>query len=129
MAVWPADVKGDIVVANWGVNDSAIPMPLEAYRANLRKLVASGVTMLETPNPIVPGAGLGDEAYAQVMREVAAESGIPVADAQAYVLSVPNWNVLYSDGYHHPADALYRMISANVLVPAVAKQVQALRCS
>ena len=121
---FPLGSVGNLHLSNFGVNDAIQGVPLETYRANLRKIASLPGSILQTPTPIV---GVSDAAYAQVVREVGAELGVPVADVQAYVLSLPNWEVLLVDGTH-PGDALYRLIEANVVVPAVARQVATLQC-
>jgi hypothetical protein len=113
-------MDGDIVVANWGVNDCT-KYPAAAYRGYLRQL--SGVTLFQTPIPILHER-YDTTAYAQVMREVAAERSLPVADAHAAVLEVPHWRAMLSDGFHHPNDAMYRVI-VGVLYPEVMRQVHA----
>ncbi len=124
MAMWPVGVRGDIVVVNWGVNDST-DYPVADFKDYVRRL--TGVTIFETPNPIEPSMG-NDDAYAQAMREVAAERRIQVADAHAAVLSMPGWQTKFSDGFHHPNDEMYAAIVANALAPAVAAQVLELLC-
>jgi hypothetical protein len=51
----------------------------------------------------------------------------PVADVDAYVRALPNWQRMIPDGTH-PGAELHAMISANVLVPAVVPLVAKLRC-
>ncbi len=114
-------VKADVIVANYGINDSAIHEPLDIYKA---AMLATGATLIETQNPGAddPGDGVAGP-YAAAARSL----GLPVADTMAYVESLPNWRSMLSDGLH-PSDALYVLIIDNVLAPAVAKQVAPLRC-
>lgn len=130
----PSQLTGDITIVNFGINDSAIsrlgatdsPVPIANYRLNLRALHA---TVLQTPNPtyrdIRPLAAT--EAYAQAMREVAAETGTPVADVTPYVLGLPGWQALVADGIH-PTGALYAAIQRDVIFPVVAPMVARLLC-
>lgn len=108
----------DITVINYGINDQRYRVPIPIYKL---WLYTFSPTVYETPNPVSGGS---DE-YARAMREVAGNR--PVADVDAYVRSLPHWEKLLQDGVHPGAD-LYRMISANVLVPAVVPLVAKLRC-
>lgn len=127
-APFPAGVKGTVYVTEFGVNDAWYGLPVADFKANVRRLAAVPGAVLATPTPIdlarasprpesVPTA-----AYAQAVREVAAEAGVPLADVQAYVLAQPNWQVLLVDGVH-PSDALYRMIYASAMVPAIQQAI------
>ena len=114
-------VKADVVVANYGIND----MPGDNLPQFVVNMKAIGATLIETQNPIV------STDYPLTVQEqyanAAADLGLPVADTFHYVLSLPSWGTLLSDGTH-PTDALYVRIVDNVLAPAVAKQVAPLRC-
>jgi hypothetical protein len=58
---------------------------------------------------------------------VAAELGLPLADVDAYVRSLPGWEAMIPDGVH-PDAALLRLIADNVVGPALAARVAPLRC-
>ena len=116
---WDRAATADIIVVNHGINDQRTGVPLHEFKANLQALAP---TVFQTPNPTpaLPTAG-----YAAAVREVA--RGKPLADVDAYVRSLPDWQRLLPDGLH-PSEALYGMISANVLLPAVLPLVERLRC-
>jgi lysophospholipase L1-like esterase len=108
---WPQDFKADWAVINHGLNDGGIgaaAITLDEYRDNLRKLVAAGHgrVILETPNPStqVERANMG--AYAQVMRDVAAETHAPLIDVHARMQQRPDWPGLLSDGAHPTPEGL-----------------------
>lgn len=121
----PGALTADITVVNFAINDAA-SMPVETYKSLLRGLHP---TVFETPSPtyrdIRPLAGT--MAFAQAMREVAAETGTPIADVTPYVLARPNWQAEVPDEIH-PDNALYAAIVTNVLAPTVVPMVAALRC-
>lgn len=116
---WPQSVNADLVVINHGINDWPT---LGIYEANLEQLAqAPARVVFETPNWV----GVYDlSQWAQTMRDVAKEHAIPVADTFAYTTDK---GALLSDDVH-PTDALYSMISVNVMQPAVAGVVSKLRC-
>ena len=72
----------DVVVVNFGINDMRDDVPRSQYKAALLDCRA---TVYETPSPVVGGSA----AYASAMRDVAA--GKTLADVDAYVRSLPNW--------------------------------------
>jgi lysophospholipase L1-like esterase len=138
---WPQSVDADLVVMNHGMNDliadgsvltltpagapdhvTILPDGLPAYRTALETLSrAPAVVIFETPNvnqvwDLAP--------YAQTMRDVAKEHGISVADTFAYTHDKAD---LLSD-WTHPTDALYSMISANVMQVTAKAVVSKLRC-
>src|SRR6185369_5076931 len=87
----------------------------EQFRANLRKLASVAVAVLETPSPTT--ADVYDTApMAVIVREVAAEKHVALADVQAYVLSVPDWKDHLPDGIH-PDAALHELIAQNITGP------------
>lgn len=102
-----------IAVVNFGINDSRRPFAIADYKANLRRLYRPGV-VFKTPNPIwghqYDPADVDDQAYAQAMREVAAEVGAKLIDTNAYVLGLQDWPALVPDGLH-PSAALYQVIA------------------
>jgi lysophospholipase L1-like esterase len=124
-APWPRSVDANIVVVNHGVNDSARRVDLGIYRAAIRKLsVAPARVIFQTPtmtlsHDVAP--------YAQVMRDVAAEAGVAVADAFAYTAGRRDLSALIPDATH-PSRRLYSLIVANVLAPVVSRAVAELRC-
>lgn len=124
-APWPASVTGDVVLVNHGINDAYAPLgiTLDRYRENLRKIAAAPGVVLQTPSPTLPAVyEVGPRAAA--VREVAAEAKVPLADVQAYVLSLPNWAGHMPDGIH-PNGTLHQMIAANSTLPAIAPLVLA----
>lgn len=123
---WPGSVApGSITLVNDGIND-AVAAPIEQYKANLRRLRPS---YFETPNPtdspLRPYDGTAT--YAQAMRDVAVETGVPLIDIHTYVISLPNWRALLVDGIH-PGPVLTEMIGTNVVYPALVPAVAKLRC-
>ena len=110
---WPRSATADITVLNHGLNDMQRRVPIEAYQRNL---AAMRVTLYETPNPVAPRMPWASTAYAEAMRRVA--GGAPLADVDAFVRSLPEWSSYLPDGVH-PSEALYRLIVANVLFPAL----------
>lgn len=126
---FPAGVVGDIYLTEWGVNDARYAIPIETYKANLRKIASVPGAVLMTPTPMdtTKAIAADDSSYAQAVRDVGKELGVPVIDVNAYVLSVPNWQLLLVDGVH-PSDALYRSIYGSVVVPAVTPLVARLKC-
>jgi len=125
---WPQSVHADIVMSNFGINDAYAPLGVtqEQFRANLRKLASVAVAVLETPSPTT--ADVYDTApMAVIVREVAAEKHVALADVQAYVLSVPDWKDHLPDGIH-PDAALHELIAQNITGPVLAKAVEVARC-
>lgn len=123
---WPGSVApGALTVVNFGINDSA-SISLDTYKANLRKL---NPAYFETPNPTdAPSRPFErTQAFAQAMRDVAAELGTSVIDVNAYVLSLPNWQAYLVDGIH-PSDELYALIARNAVYPAIEPAVARMRC-
>lgn len=112
-----------------GANDAANGVPVEAYKTSLRNFAPGASLILQTPGPMDTSKPYtaDDAAYAQAVRDVAKERGAMLIDVQSYVLSLPNWQVLYPDGTH-PSDALNRMLVADVIAPAVSQAVAPLRC-
>jgi lysophospholipase L1-like esterase len=140
-APWPGSVMADIVVVNHGINDlthdgavleldpdgypkhvTILPEGLSSYRAALATLAkAPAVVIFETPNAVK----VYDIApYAQMMRDVAAEQGLAVADTYAFTVDKTDQ---LSD-WAHPTDALYASIAAKVVEPVVGLVVAALLC-
>lgn len=115
---WPASVAAPVVVINHGMNDARpwAKVPLETYRANLRRLAkASALVVFETPNPSTyPGRDTAP--YAQAMREVAAEVGAPVIDVHACFQTLPEWRAALYDQVH-PNDRGLRHIADVCVAP------------
>jgi len=104
--------KPHLVVVMFGMNDVCNRKP-EQFRANLRTIVgccreAGAAVVLCTPNSVYPDAGrpmalLG--AYAQVVRDVARERGVPLADCFQACEDVrktdeTEWMLLMSETIH-----------------------------
>ena len=120
----PQGIVGNVYLTEWGVNDALYGLSVDSFKANIRRIAAIPGAVLMTPTPM---AGGDDSAYAQAVRDVGKELGVQVIDVQAYVLNLPNWKVLLVDGVH-PSDALYRMIYANLVIPAVRAKVNQMEC-
>jgi hypothetical protein len=113
-------VQADVVVANYGINDLRLHGDLTEY---LRSMKATGATIIETMNPVWLDPALPEAEWVQAAKGL----GLPVADVNAYVRSLPNWQQYVPDKAH-PTNQLYGMIVQNVLAPSVAQQVQPFRC-
>lgn len=123
---WPGSTNADIVIVNHGIQDAGHSIPIETYKANLRTIGRTGLTLFQTPSPLT--VSVSTAPYAAAMIEVANELKAPVADVQSYVLGLPSWQtLLMSDGVH-PLPALYDMETTNVIAPKVAEMVSALKC-
>jgi lysophospholipase L1-like esterase len=125
---WPQSVNANIVVINHGINDLRYSVPIATYRSNLQKLaVAPARVVFQTPFPIYT-LGTPSAAYAEVMRSVASERGVPLIDAMAYLLPYPGWHTEYAiDGIHATA-AGYELVATNVQFPVLSKLVAPLLC-
>ena len=126
---FPQGVVGNIYLTNWGVNDARLGVPIAEFKVNLRKIASVPGAVLQTPTPMTGPLSNGQStaAYAQAVREVGAELGVPVADVQAYVLGLPNWQALLVDGVH-PRDELYALMVRDVIAPVVRRQVARSAC-
>lgn len=101
----------DLVVVMFGMNDVARATP-EEFRANLTTIVTrcreiGAEVVLCTPNSIYEGGRSmeGLAAFAQIVREVGAELGAPVADCYAAyeglrAVSARAWRLLMSETIH-----------------------------
>lgn len=112
-------VKADVIVANYGINDMRHGVGLSTFAVNM---LATGATLIETQSPLADRTW-PEADYVNTARGL----GLPVADVNAYVLNLPNWQDMLPDGTH-PDDALYVDIVTNILAPAVAVQVAPLLC-
>lgn len=117
-------VSADVIVANYGINDARAGLGLDAYKA---AMLATGATLIETANPTF-GTTYGPAFDEQPYVATAKGLGLPVADVYAYVQTLPGWQTMIPDGIH-AGQALYILITDNVLAPAVAKQVAQIRCA
>jgi len=118
---WPRSVAADVVVVNHGINDLTHYGDLPTYKAALQTLaVAPARVIFETPLQVY---GADTTPYADAMRAVAAEQGIPVADVNL----LPFSTTLLGD-WAHPTDAGYINIVKQALAPVVATEVARLRC-
>jgi lysophospholipase L1-like esterase len=124
---WPSTVAADIAIVNHGINDASHHTTLAQYEANLRRFAAGPARMvLETPNPVASWHTQND-AYAAVVRKVAAETGTPLADVQAYLLGVDWMALLNADGVH-PSPEGQAAIAEKVTVPALAPIIASMLC-
>ena len=113
-------ITADVKVANYGIND--MRMSGATVAGFSQRMSALDLTLVETQSPLV------DRTWPEADYVAASKAlGVPVADVNAYVLSLPNWQAMVPDGIH-PNNALYGLIVTNVLAPAVARQVASLRC-
>lgn len=120
---WPKSVDADIVVINHGINDIAFKVPAEVYADHLRTfLSAPAKVVFETPLPV----STATIDYADIMRQVAAETGTQLIDARAYVQSLPDWWQYATDGVHATGQG-YELIAHNSLFPGLAPIVEKLR--
>ena len=122
-AKWPAGADADVVVVSFGVNEAQNGVTLERYSQGLGQ-IATRPLLWSTPLPVRAG---GDEPYAEAFRAVARAHGGQIIEARGYVLGLPNWSALLSDGIH-PSEALYAAIVRDVTLPAVAAAVAPIRC-
>lgn len=123
-APWPQSVQAEIAIINYAITDRTHDDDLPAYRAALEALaIAPAQVVFETPNQV---HAYDLTAYAQTMRDVAAEHGLPVADVFAFTLE-PAEFALMSD-WAHPTNALYGDISKHVVQPTVGPLVAKLLC-
>ena len=120
---WPAGADADVVVVSFGVNEAANGVTLERYSQGLGQ-IATRPLLWSTPLPVRAG---GDKPYAEAFRAAARAHGGQIIEARGYVLGLPNWGALLSDGIH-PSEALYQAIVRDVTLPAVAAAVAPIRC-
>lgn len=115
-------VVADVIVENFGANDLVGRESQDAFRA---AILALHPTLVETQMP-TPYDDPAEASYVATVKGM----GLPVVDANAYVRSLPNWRSYFPDQESvHGTDELYRLITDNVLAPAVAAQVAPLRCN
>lgn len=129
LARWAGRPSGDLVILLYGTNDCANfghrpggPISLDAYRQNLRALIArnkgAGTKILLVTPPSLANLDLDRrlEFYRAAMRQVARETETPVVDGPEALKDVPHpWIEgvhLSPEGYQ----ALARHIAARILV-------------
>jgi acyl-CoA thioesterase-1 len=102
--------KSKIVIGNWGINDAwqGVSSP-DQYQSQLVEFVtevraAGQIPVLEEPNPTTQGDNLAE--YVEKMDYVALQMNVPLVQQYNYILSLPNWVSMLTDGIH-PGDALY----------------------
>ncbi len=125
----PGTVAGDaarpvihapIISPNYGLNDARYGVPVKQFIADM---LSMHPTLIETPFPRFDSDPLLPVEQAYIAAEKA--SGVPIADVNAYVRSLPNWQQYFATPYSgHATDALYKMVVDNVLAPAIADQVR-----
>jgi lysophospholipase L1-like esterase len=130
---WPGSVDADIAIVNHGINDAGARTPMETFRdAMLTFATTAGVQMvLETPSPVTYANALGpldDAPYAAATRDVAAQTGAPLADTQAFVLSLQDWPTMLQPDHIHPSPELQQLIAENVTAPALEPLIDGLIC-
>lgn len=122
-APWPRSVDANIIVVNHGINDMTHHGDQVAYRTALRTIAANTAgakLVFETPNAVLV---YDVWPYAQIMRDVASEAHVPVADTFALPLRI----TLLGD-WAHPSDEGYLNIVKFSLAPAVMPVVAAMLC-
>lgn len=109
------EVRADVKVANYGINDLARGDSPTTFRAHM---LALHLTLVETPNPTTVYEDRDVAAF------IAADMalGVPVADVYGYDLALPNWRARLLDGVHPEGGLNVEQVN-NVLAPAVAAQV------
>ncbi|MBU9316521.1 SGNH/GDSL hydrolase family protein [Burkholderia multivorans] len=115
-----------IVVANWALNEAFNPNieTPDQFRQYLVQFVndvraAGKIVVLEEPNPSTQTMSLGP--YVAAIDSVAIQLNVPVIKQYDYILSLPNWQSMLSDGTH-PTNELYKIKAqrqADVLEPIV----------
>lgn len=124
----------DIVYVNHCINSCQLSEPADGYKRDMH-LVAEiirkhGKTpVFSTPNPMLPTM-IGDrrkaeqlKAYAEAMRQVCREAGIPLADNYAWITKIigtGRYKVLdvLPDGCH-PSNFFYTVIGQNLAIPLI----------
>lgn len=111
-----AQFQPHVVFLMIGMNDCSTDrkMPLEEFRANLALLVEKigalgGLTILQTTCPILPGSAPGREenfpSFMQAIRDVAADSGLPLVDHEAYWKANEGRHYYWMSNAFHPNNA------------------------
>lgn len=99
-----------IVLENYGLNDS-IAVSVQTFHDNLVAWVqvvrqAGKIPVLEEPNPSSLSYYTQVAAFAAMVDQVGYEQHVLVIQQYNYVLSLPNWQSMLTDGLH-PNQALY----------------------
>lgn len=129
LARWQGRPSGDLVILLYGTNDCANfghlpggPLSVEAYRRNLRALIArheraGAKVLLVTPPPLAdPNLDRRLGSYRNAMRQVARETGTPLVEGPEALREIPH---PWTDGVHLSPEgyrALARQIAARILV-------------
>lgn len=108
---------GAITVSNYGINDLDRRVPVDAFKAALRR---ANSTFYQTPNPPL-------DDFAKATREVAAEMGREVIDVSTFVRGLPAWERQIVDEAH-PTAELYSAITEQLVGPAIAKRIETQGC-
>jgi acyl-CoA thioesterase-1 len=129
---WPGTVDADIAFVNHAINDEGYhhdDLPTFAHdMAVFAQTTKGGVRMvLETPNPIASWRNTPDAPWADITRRAAEHAGVPVADVQAYVLGLPGWEEMLSDGIH-PTEDLQSRIARDVTAPTLEPLIDGMIC-
>lgn len=119
-----------IVLGNWAINDrleSSNESPAEFQNYVMQFVMqvraAGKIPVLEEPNPVVGAVDLTP--YVTAIDNVAQQMNVPLVTQYNYILSLPNWKSMLTDGIH-PNDDLYALKAyreATVIVPIVAQIV------
>jgi acyl-CoA thioesterase I len=99
-----------IVLENYGLNDS-IEVDLQTFHDNLTAWIqvvrqAGKIPVLEEPNPPSLSYYTQIGAFASMVDQVGDEQHVLVIQQYNYILSLPNWQNMLTDGIH-PDQALY----------------------
>ncbi|MGH8778554.1 SGNH/GDSL hydrolase family protein [Paraburkholderia sp.] len=103
-----------IVTINYGINEVMQNLTPEQFYEAETELVKTAraqgkLPVLETSNPMPDGRRNARLAEMVAMtRRVAAEQHVPLVDQFAYILTLPAWQTMMSDGAH-PKPDLYRL--------------------
>jgi lysophospholipase L1-like esterase len=118
-----------IVLENYGMNDS-LAISVQAFHDNLVAWIAvvrqaGKIPVLEEPNPSSLSYYTQLPAFAAMVDQVGYEQKVLVIQQYNYVLSLPNWQSMLTDGIH-PNQALYILKGqreASYLQPLVANNL------
>lgn len=118
--VWPTAIAGDVVVANYGINDARFGSGLSAYVDGLRSLAAHRV-ILQSPLPILD---TDTGPYADAALSVARAASLPSIDAHGWLRAQAGWQSMLPDRIH-PDAATYGRLAREAQAPVVAAAVRA----
>lgn len=116
--------SAQIVIENFGINDYA-KSTLDIFRRDLNTWITTvqamgKIPVLEEPNPL--GYPNNLSVFVAVIDEVAQERNVALIQQYAYIMTLPNWQGMLTDGVH-PGDQLYAIKAQreyNVIAPIVA---------